>query len=143
MDNLGALKLDSIRVAGLYSLSCREDFQQYAERILNCSGHFDFRLELGEIDDRMFAHIQRASWCRCRWCPLCQYARVSKFRARFFKGLSRLMADNSDLSWLFLTLTVRNCEIDDLRSQLRLMSVGYHRLMGNILRRSGAIRGYV
>ncbi|MEQ8464447.1 protein rep [Coleofasciculus sp. E1-EBD-02] len=142
MDNLGALKRDSIRVAGFYSLSDREDFQQYAERILNCSGHFDFRLEPGQVDGRMFAHIQRASWCRCRWCPLCQYARISKFRARNFKGLTRLMADNPDLCWIFPTLTIRNCEIGDLRSQLRLMSAGYHRLVRTLSRRPW-LRGYL
>lgn len=95
MDNLDRLKRESVTIAGYYSLSDREDFQRYAEPILNCAPHIGFRLQPEPISPGvLLAHIQDVRWCRVRHCPLCQLAKVSKWRAKFFQGLRQLQRDH-------------------------------------------------
>ncbi|MBE9124901.1 MULTISPECIES: protein rep [unclassified Coleofasciculus] len=141
MDNFDSLKQYSLGIVASYLASERPDFQRYAERILNCAPRFDFRLIPGELrGDTLLAHIQNVRWCRCRQCPLCQWAKVSKWRAKFFRGFSRLHSDFSNYRWIFLTFTVRNCPVDRLRLQIDSMAKGWHRLLS---RRSVSPSGYI
>ncbi|NES71644.1 MAG: protein rep [Okeania sp. SIO2D1] len=143
MENFTRLKNASLDVAQLYALSSRDDFERYSERILNCACEFDFRVVPGELNERrstIFAHLQRVRWCRCRHCPLCQWARMAKWRAKFFQGLSRLQLKYPRHKWLMLTLTVRNVDVDRLRFQVQQMSQSWNRLVS---RHSLSIPGYI
>ena len=50
------------------------------------------------------------------------------WRARFFQALPKIRKEYPTARFLFLTLTVRNCEISDLRSQLAWMNKSWQRL---------------
>jgi plasmid rolling circle replication initiator protein Rep len=52
------------------------------------------------------------------------------WRARFFQALPEIQSQHSTGRWIFLTLTVRNCPITDLRDTLAEMNVGWKRLIG-------------
>jgi hypothetical protein len=51
------------------------------------------------------------------------------WRARFFQALPTIQAAHPTARWLFLTLTVKNCPITDLRSTLAAMNTGWQRLL--------------
>ncbi len=48
--------------------------------------------------------------------------------ARFHNALPRIEADHPKIRWIFVTLTVRNCSVGDLRATLKLMNAGWDRL---------------
>jgi plasmid rolling circle replication initiator protein Rep len=48
--------------------------------------------------------------------------------ARFLKALPRIQTDYPKARWLFLTLTVRNCDITDLKGTIRVMNQSWQRL---------------
>jgi plasmid rolling circle replication initiator protein Rep len=101
--------------------------KRYAERMQDCSRLLDFTLNVsdeGEIKLRLYG----ARFCRVRQCPICQWRRTLMWQARFHKAIPRLMADHPTLRFIFLTLTVRNCAIDKLRSQLAQMNQAWQRL---------------
>lgn len=49
------------------------------------------------------------------------------WQARFFQALPGLVEAHRDARWLFLTLTVRNCPVDDLRGTLKAMNDSWRR----------------
>lgn len=50
------------------------------------------------------------------------------WRARFFKALPKLVNDYPTARFVFLTLTVRNCPLDELRETLSWMNKSWERL---------------
>lgn len=139
MDGLDELKRQSIKVSGFYAMSDRDDFRSYAERILNCAEHLDFAMQ--NVQGDLVGFINNVHWCRCPQCPLCQWAKIGKWRAKFFQGLRRLYVEN-DVEVIFVTLTCRNNWIEGLSRDLQIMAFAFHRLLSS-LRRSGIIFGYI
>lgn len=139
MDGLDELKRQSIKVSGFYAMSERDDFFSYAERILNCANHLDFAMQ--NVQGDLVGFINNVCWCRCPQCPLCQWAKIGKWRAKFFQGLRRLYFEN-DVNVVFVTLTSRNCWIEGLRDELEVMASAFNRFLSS-LRRSGMILGYI
>ena len=50
------------------------------------------------------------------------------WRGRFYRALPALLAAHTAGRWIFLTLTVRNCPIDELRDTLAGMNAAWNRL---------------
>lgn len=50
------------------------------------------------------------------------------WQARFFQALPSLVAQYDKSRWLFLTLTVRNCAIEDLADTLKAMNAAFKRM---------------
>jgi plasmid rolling circle replication initiator protein Rep len=72
--------------------------------------------------------LNRANFCKQRTCPVCCWLKSVKWRIRIFQGLPRLLRDYPNYPFLFLTLTVKNCNIGQLRSNIRMMEQGWERL---------------
>ena len=100
------------------------------ERLHDCSRHLLFDQlvdpETGEISLR----LDTTRFCRVRACPVCQWRRSLMWKARMHQSLPEIVEAHPAGRWLFLTLTVKNCPIDQLRSQLAAMSAGWNRLRG-------------
>lgn len=111
-------------VGQLYSST---DFVRYSERIYACAKLLEFAFkasDAGEVALRLMA----ARFCRVRFCPVCQWRRSLMWRARFFKALPRILDDYPKIRFLFLTLTVRNCELTELRNTLKKMNKAWELL---------------
>jgi len=114
-------------VEGVYHGS---PFNRLSERIRECSDHLGFAWsdpdpETGELRLR----LRSAHFCRVRHCPVCQWRRSLMWQARFLKALPTIEASHPSARWLFLTLTVRNCPITDLRRTIQHMNQAWHRLI--------------
>jgi hypothetical protein len=51
------------------------------------------------------------------------------WRARFFKALPEIQAKYPTGRWIFVTLTVKNCDLTDLRVTLNWMNAAWHKLI--------------
>ena len=114
-------------VEGVYSGTV---FDSLAGRIKGCTGHLGFVWsdpdpETGELHLK----LRSAHFCRVRHCPVCQWRRSLMWQARFLKALPAIEAAHPTARWLFLTLTVRNCNITDLRRTIQDMNQAWHRLI--------------
>jgi plasmid rolling circle replication initiator protein Rep len=101
---------------------------RYAERIDNCSGLLEFSFLLDNITGETGLKLKTARFCRVRHCPVCQWRRSLVWRARFFQALPKIRKEYPTARFLFLTLTVKNCELSDLRSCLAHMNKSWVRL---------------
>lgn len=104
-------------------------FERYAARIADCSG----LLRFGWVDDRDTGEsrlrLREAQFCRVRYCPTCQWRRMLMWLARFYQSLPALVEEHPRARWIFLTLSVRNCPITELRDSLKAMNAGWQRLV--------------
>lgn len=73
--------------------------------------------------------LATAKFCRVRHCPVCQWRRALMWKARFYQALPAIVEQQRAGRWLFLTLTVRNGPVTELREQLAAMNKAFHRLV--------------
>jgi plasmid rolling circle replication initiator protein Rep len=102
-------------------------FDQYADRIAGCSGSLEFRLMADGDSGLLKLKLIGSHFCRVRHCPVCLWRRQLRWRARLFEALPKLLADYPKAKFLFLTLTVRDCPVDELRETLDKMNKGWQR----------------
>lgn len=97
------------------------------QAIANCSQRLalEFALEGEHLGP---AQLRGGTLCNRRLCPFCEWRRTRAWRARLISGLEAFMEDHSGWSAVFLTLTVRNCQMHELRDTVRHLHDSYKRL---------------
>lgn len=109
---------ESVRL--LYSLST--EFTKYASRIYDCSQILKF----APTPDKLV--LKHAYFCRVRYCPVCQWRRSLLWRAVMFQQLPAIKEKYPSYRWVFLTLTVKNPPVTELRDTLKAMNSAWQRL---------------
>jgi plasmid rolling circle replication initiator protein Rep len=112
------------RIQNLYSLN---NHARYAERIQHCAKLIGYALAAND-EGELAIRLRSAHFCRCRHCSVCQWRRSLKWRAKFFQAMPAIAAAYPTHRWVFLTLTVRNCPLSELRSILSHMNKSFKRL---------------
>ena len=74
------------------------------------------------------AQLRAAHVCNKRVCPFCEWRRSRAWRKRFFEGLPKFHEDFPTHKPVFLTLTVKNCRIEDLRTTIADMHASWKRM---------------
>lgn len=118
-------RAQSDEIQKLYDLC---GYDRYAERIRGCSEWLTYALQAKD-DGELKLRLREAQFCRVRHCLVCQWRRQQMWRARFFKALPQVQEKYPTARWVFLTLTVRNCELTELRSTLTKMNAAWVRLI--------------
>ena len=103
------------------------DFDKYATRMDFCSQLLDFRLVPQDSEYKL--KLDKARFCRVRHCPVCQWRRSLRWKAKAFKILPMAVEAYPKHRWLFLTLTIRNCAISKLRETLQWMNQSWQRMV--------------
>jgi plasmid rolling circle replication initiator protein Rep len=111
-----------------YASSGHPNHFRLAERMLNCSPEIMFRVFMDITPEGVISKVstENVRWCRCRHCPICQLSKCSKQRALLFKSFAA--ADLSVEKYTFLTLTVNNVSLNQLRATLNKMSKAWNNL---------------
>ena len=113
-------------VADLYR--GEDGFDTYAQRMDSCAQILDFKLvpdaDLGEL----LLKLSAAHFCRVPQCPVCQSRRSLMWKARALRALPLVVKDYPNHRWLFLTLTQKNCLINELRETVLEMNKSFARL---------------
>lgn len=104
-----------------------QEFEQYATRMDFCSQLLDFKLVPEEQELKL--KLDAARFCRVRHCPVCQWRRSLMWKAKAYRILPLVVAAYPKHRWLFLTLTIRNCTIKELRDTLRWMNQSWQRMV--------------
>lgn len=118
---------EAMDVENLYGK--HEDFEKLAGRMAKCSGVLSFRQLIDTDTGEIALKLGNASFCHVRHCPVCQWRRGLRNIARFHEALPTIQAAHPKAAWLFLTLTVRNPEMADLRASLAAMNQAWQRLI--------------
>lgn len=108
-------------VASIYENS---EFSKYAERLADCSTYLDFA-----IDEQKGLNLKRSFFCKVRNCPVCQWRKSLYWKAMMYRAYDKIKNDYAGHRWIFLTLTVENPKIEDLRASLQVMNKAFYRLV--------------
>ncbi len=111
------------------------------KRVEECSPSLGFALTADPETGEAGLKLAQAKFCRVRFCPVCQWRRSLMWQARFHQALPELLATVPDAQFLFLTVTVRNCAISDLRETLKTMGKAWNRFTQR--REFSAIEGWI
>lgn len=115
----------------------RLDKRNKAENICNCGSFLKFNI-------CPQGHEKRLSWanfCRVRLCPMCSWRR-SLLIAHQVKSIAHEASQQEKLRWLFLTLTVKNCEGEKLMDTINHLMKSFHRLSKRKVFNDSSIRGW-
>lgn len=109
------------------SLAMDAETVDLAKAIGNCATALG--VEITQLPDcPAEAQLRAAGVCNRRVCPFCEWRRSRAWRRRFFEGLPSFHEDFPTHKPIFLTLTVKNCRIEDLRSTLGHMHSSWKRM---------------
>jgi plasmid rolling circle replication initiator protein Rep len=115
-------------VSEVYAESVIGRHRRYADRVEHCSQVLEFARDPPTGNKKQKLKLKTTWFCRVRHCPVCQWRRSLMWQAKVYRALPRLLADYPDIRFLFLTLTVLNCEIHALRRTLVTMGRAWIRL---------------
>ena len=113
------------QIESLYRGTC---LNRLADRVSQCSGYLTFGWSTDPETSENRLKLVGAHFCRVRHCPVCQWRRSLMWQARFLRALPEIESAFPTARWIFLTLTVRNCAVTDLRSTIQHMNTSFHRL---------------
>jgi plasmid rolling circle replication initiator protein Rep len=88
----------------------------------------DFKLVPDAKQGGMKLKLSNAYFCRVRHCPVCQWRRSLRWKAKAAQALPLLTKEHPKLRYLFLTLTLKNCPITELRDTLDKLNYGFRKL---------------
>lgn len=121
--------------------SSEEQINKYVTRLHDCSPKLNFSWNTDTDTGESRLKLRDAHFCRVRHCPVCAWRRSLKSLAKFYKALPEIEEQNPKARWVFLTLTVRNCQINDLRATIQEMNKSWHRLVKRA--EFGSVLGWV
>lgn len=104
------------------------EFDKYATRMDFCSQLLDFKLTPEAYLGELKLKLSSARFCRVRHCPVCQWRRSLRWKAKAFQMLPKVVEEYPNHRWLFLTLTIKNCSITELKEALQHMNKSWQRL---------------
>jgi plasmid rolling circle replication initiator protein Rep len=121
-------RINADKVADYYAKADEDAFNEYAWRLRTCSEWLEFQLMPEESGDILNLQLSNARFCRVRHCPVCQWRRSLMWKAKAYKILPQVVAYYPKYRWLFITLTVRNCQIAEVRETLDGLNKAFKRL---------------
>lgn len=104
------------------------DFDKHSLRMCNCANSLLFKLlpnKTGLID----WVLENVFLCKVRECPNCTWLRARVWQKRLNAGIPLMVEANPKVKFLFLTLTVKNCHVKELRTTLDAMNHAFKKLL--------------
>lgn len=105
-------KLRTIELADSYR-RLGEEFKSKQYRVSDCGTFLEFKRFINDNSMK----LNKANFCKVRLCPMCSWRRSLKIYGQVSKIMDEVVK-NEDLEFIFLTLTTRNCEGQDLSNTI-------------------------
>ncbi len=97
-------------------------------KINGCAGQLQFGWVSDPKTGEARLKLKSALFCRSRLCMTCQWRKALMWTGRFLQAMPAILRDYPSARFIFLTLTVRNCELSDLRPTLEHMNKSWRRM---------------
>lgn len=109
------------------SLLRQSGYEKRAHRCERCGNFLGFQKLSEAVKGRQY-RLAQANFCKDRVCPMCQWRRSLAWKARYWSQLPKLQEDYPSARFLFLTLTVKNPSLHDLRGTINQMNKAFAKL---------------
>lgn len=112
-----------------------------AQRCGKCGNWLKFNFYQNKQTGEIKKQLSEARFCQVKWCPMCAWLRARKL-ANELKSVLQQVEEQRQVAYLFLTLTIKNPPLSELRDTLQLMSQAFNNLTKEDIFKK-AIKGYV
>lgn len=102
-------------------------FKSEVEKIKQCGNFLEFALKENQITKDTKNKLSGANFCKNRFCPMCSWRRVRNITGQL-KDAFTAIQEKEKVATLFLTLTVSNPDVKDLKSTIEKMNKSFQRL---------------
>lgn len=113
---------DTLIVETMYAY--KGEFERLSDRLGGCSGWLKYGHN--EIEGLV---LKQAFFCRVRYCPVCQWRKSLLWKALMYKSYDEIMQKYPTHRFVFLTLTIKNPLVVDLRETIQHMNKSWQRLI--------------
>ena len=104
------------------------EFERYSDRIDDCSQLLAFGLVPNADEGAYQLKLRTARFCHVRTCMVCAWRRSLMYKARAYKAMPKVLEDFPTARYLFQTLTLKNCAIEDLRETILHLNRSFSRM---------------
>lgn len=115
-------------------------FKTEHEKIKQCGNYLEFALKEHQITKDSKKKLAGANFCKNRFCPMCNWRRVRNITGQLKDAFS-VIQEKQKVAVLFLTLTISNPDVKDLKSAIAKMNKAFNE-MTRTKRFKNAILGY-
>ena len=79
-------------------------------------------------DSELVHKLVRAEFCKFRYCPICTWRKSLKLKALFMSRVDEIIAQNPNLTYLFLTLTMKNDDVEKIKEMLDTLNDSFRKV---------------
>ena len=115
-------------------------FTKESEKIKQCGNFLEFIFKEHQITKENKKKLANANFCKNRFCPVCSWRRTRNITGQLKEAFTAIQ-EKEKIATLFLTLTVNNPDVKDLKSAIAKMNKAFKR-MSETKRFKNAILGY-
>ena len=102
-------------------------FTKESEKIKQCGNFLEFIFKEHQITKENKKKLANANFCKNRFCPVCSWRRIRNITGQL-KDAFTAIQEKEKVATLFLTLTVSNPDVKDLKSTIEKMNKSFQRL---------------
>ena len=135
-------KTISRKIADVFSLNGDNAQIKKSKRVDCCSDYLLFGIHKHRKLGSDVYKLKDARFCKVRLCPICQHRRCLVWKGRMHKAYPELRLNYPDIRFIHLTLTVKNCHVNELKETLKMMSESFNRLKTRMTK-NGTIVGFM
>lgn len=114
-------KINSLKLAESYY---RLGYEKKARRVRFCGSNLTYKVNIADGSKTLYS----ADFCKVRLCTMCAWRRSLKTFGQVSKVMD-VLCGIKKYNFLFLTLTVKNCNAEQLSSEIDKLFHGYTKLM--------------
>lgn len=102
-------------------------FKTEVEKIKQCGNYLEFALKENQITKDTKNKLAGANFCKNRFCPMCSWRRVRNITGQLKDAFS-VIQEKEKVATLFLTLTVSNPDVKDLKTTISKMNKSFNEM---------------
>lgn len=115
-------------------------FRRQADTVTSCGDFLEFRLFRHKENKTEKQKLSGANFCKFRFCPYCNWRKTRNIAGQLKEALGTINEKN-EYSFLFLTLTVKNPQIENIKETVKHMNKSFNKLM-KISEVKNIVKGY-
>ena len=102
-------------------------FTKESEKIKQCGNFLEFIFKEHQITKDTKKKLANANFCKNRFCPMCSWRRIRNITGQLKDAFS-VIQEKQKIATLFLTLTVSNPDVKDLKSTIAKMNKSFNEM---------------
>jgi len=103
-------------------------FDKEASSVNGCSSYLKFSVQEHQQTKEQKRRLKDSNFCKWRLCATCNWRRNININKELLSAFESIEATRS-VSYLFLTLTIRNPKTSDLKATVKLMNEAFQRMV--------------